>query len=104
MTITVPRLQLTRHGVLTLALLVLLGLLQYRLWWGDGGVVSLHAAQARLAHATARTDGMKKRNDTLSAYVSELAKGGSAIEARARTQLGMIHKGETFYLVVKPAR
>ncbi|HEX7381327.1 MAG TPA: cell division protein FtsB [Nevskiaceae bacterium] len=90
--------------MLAVALAVLLALLQYRLWWGAGGLVSLHRAQGVLASEQARNATLRDRNASLSADVSDLAKGGPAIEARAREELGMIHQGETFYLIVHPPR
>ncbi|MDN5873570.1 MAG: septum formation initiator family protein [Sinobacteraceae bacterium] len=93
----------TRRRLLLWGLLLLLGLLQYRLWWGHGGMVQLDHGQEVLAKATAQNEAMKKRNTAIAADVADLAKGGVAIEARARRQLGMIHKGETFYLVVHPS-
>jgi cell division protein FtsB len=46
---------------------------------------------------------LKERNRTLSAEVVDLKKGTVAIEERARTDLGMVGKGETFYQVVPPS-
>jgi cell division protein FtsB len=46
---------------------------------------------------------LRKRNAVLDAVVADLRAGGPAIEAQARANLGMIRKGETFYLVVAPA-
>lgn len=94
----------TRYQLLALALGVLLGLLQYRLWWGAGGLIALHRAQVVLAAEQSHNETLRDRNASLSADVADLAKGGPAIEARAREELGMIHQGETFYLIVHPPR
>jgi cell division protein FtsB len=45
---------------------------------------------------------LKKRNETLSAEVDDLKHGDEAIEERARSELGLIKPGETFYQVVEP--
>lgn len=87
--------------LLTFALAALLVALQTRLWFGDGGLFALHRGDVRLAASTATTTTMRTRNATLLAEVDDLRKGGPAIEARARSELGMIRRGETFYLVVQ---
>jgi cell division protein FtsB len=46
---------------------------------------------------------LQHRNDALSAEVEDLKSGEAAIEDRARSELGMIKPGETFYRVVEPA-
>jgi cell division protein FtsB len=45
---------------------------------------------------------LRERNRTLAAEVQDLKKGTTAIEERARTDLGMVGKSETFYQVVSP--
>ncbi len=51
----------------------------------------------------ARTRGLQQRNDALAAEVEDLKSGEAAVEERARSELGMIKPGETFYRVVEPA-
>ena len=85
-----------------LALALLLAALQWRLWVAEGGVVDTHRLQAAVDQQTEEEDGLKQRNATLEAEVADLRNGGAAIEAHARRDLGMIHKGEVFYLVVEP--
>jgi cell division protein FtsB len=79
--------------------LTLLGL-QYRLWVGDGSVLDLHRQQSAVQDQAAVNADLLKRNAVLEAEVADLRAGGAAIEAHARTTLGMVRKGETFYLVV----
>jgi cell division protein FtsB len=43
---------------------------------------------------------LKDRNRTLSAEVTDLKKGKTAIEERARTDLGMVGNNESFYQVM----
>jgi len=43
---------------------------------------------------------LRERNDALDAEVNDLKKGVDAIEERARSDLGMIKKDETFYQVI----
>ncbi len=43
---------------------------------------------------------LEQRNQSLSAEVRDLKEGRDAIEERARSEMGMIKQGETFYQVV----
>ena len=85
---------------LAAALLVVLVLLQYRLWLGEGGMREVNRLRAEIATQAAENDTLRERNRTLAAEVQDLKKGTIAIEERARTDLGMIGKSETFYQVV----
>jgi len=88
---------------LTLLLALLLLALQYRLWVGPGGlpdVLRLRAAVERQAEENAR---LAARNAALAAEVADLKGGLEAVEERARSELGMIREGETFFQVVEPA-
>ena len=87
---------------LAAALLVLLVLLQYRLWFGDAGVREVNRLRAEIEHQKVENDLLRERNRTLSAEVQDLKKGTTAIEERARTDLGMVGQRETFYQVVTP--
>src|SRR5690606_7456363 len=85
---------------LAAALLVELVLLQYRLWLGDGGMREVRRLRAEIAAQMQENEALRERNRTLAAEVQDLKKGTAAIEERARTDLGMIGEGETFYQVV----
>lgn len=95
-----PRVPRASRRLLGFALLVVLAILQGQLWFGNGGIIALQRTQGVLAHVTALNDSARKRNGVEAADVADLKKNGAAVEARARGELGMIHKGETFYLVV----
>ena len=81
-------------------LLFLLFLLQVQLWFGSHGLGQLRALQNTIAHEKAKNDQMMVRNEQLHAEVEELKDGKDALEERARSQLGFIRDGETFYRVV----
>jgi cell division protein FtsB len=84
-----------------LLLLVLLGL-QYRLWVGEGSLNEVAALKRQLAQQRAELQNLHERNATLQAEVEDLKKGLAAIEARARSELGMIREGETYYQLLEP--
>ncbi len=88
-------------GVLVLALLAVLALLQYRLWWAGGSDDGVDALQRQVEGQTRENQGLQQRNDALAAEVEDLKSGEAAVEERARSELGMIKPGETFYRVVE---
>ena len=84
-----------------LGLIALLGWLQYRLWYGNGGEREVAALQSQVQRQTRDNAGLKQRNAALAAEVQDLKSGEAAVEERARSELGMIRPGETFYRVVE---
>ena len=86
-----------------LLLVVLLGWLQYRLWFGNGGQREVAVLQADVTRQEEENARLGQRNDALAAEVQDLKSGEAAVEERARSELGMIRPGETFYRVVDPA-
>lgn len=81
---------------------VLLIALQFRFWFGSSGVVEHAELAKRLDAQRQRTEVLSERNRILASEVNALKAGPEALEARARTELGMVKRGETFYLVVEP--
>ncbi len=81
-------------------LFFLLIVLQAKLWFGGHGVFQLWSLQGTISQARDRNNGLEGRNETLHAQVNELKQGSEALEERARSQLGFIKEGETFYRVV----
>jgi cell division protein FtsB len=87
--------------LLCILIIVLLGL-QYRLWIGEGSVASVHRLHQEINAQRTENEQLQQRNQLLSAEVFALKEGTEAIEERARVDLGMIKKGETFFMVVAP--
>jgi cell division protein FtsB len=83
-------------------LAVVLGL-QYRLWLSDDGVREVARLSEAVERQKSENDELVARNQQMVAEVSDLKAGMTAIEERARSELGMIGRNETFYQVV-PAR
>lgn len=86
--------------MLVLVLLVLLGMLQYKLWFGAGGHREVAALRAQVQAQEAENLRLEQRNEALAAEVEDLKSGEAAIEERARSELGMVKPGEVFYRVV----
>lgn len=91
---------INRAAVAILGMLLLA--LQWRLWIADGGIAHTHRLKQDVTMMAAENERLQARNAALDAEVRDLGSGVAAIEARARTTLGMIKEGETFYLVVNP--
>jgi cell division protein FtsB len=83
-----------------LAGIALLALLLYRFWFGESGWFAARELAAKVEAEVRLTIRYDERNRVLMAEVQALKDGFDAVEARARTDLGMIAEGETFYLVV----
>ena len=85
--------------VVVVLLAVLLAALQHKVWFSDVGYFAAERLAAQVQAQRTRVDLMTRRNEILTAEVLALRQGLEAVEARARTDLGMIKKDETFYLV-----
>lgn len=84
------------------ALIVLMiFLLQYRLWLGDGSIRQVNEYQQKVDRLKQQVNEKKERNEALYAEVEDLRKGEEAVEERARHELGMIKEDETFIQVIE---
>lgn len=82
------------------ALVVCLLFLQYRLWVGEGSVAEVVQLQRQIEQQQVEIENLEDRNSILALEVRELKTGLDTIEERARSEMGMIKEGETFYLVI----
>mgnify|MGYP001948495864 CR=1 FL=1 len=87
--------------ILIVVILLLLGL-QYRLWVGDGSLAEVESLRQQLDVQQKELDELKQHNETLRAEVLSLKEDDAAIEARARSELGMIREGETYFQLIRP--
>src|SRR4051812_27948405 len=85
---------------LAVGLLAVVLALQYRLWMSEGGVRELARLDAAVERQKAENEELEARNQQMVAEVADLKAGMTAIEERARSELGMIGRNETFYQVV----
>lgn len=83
-----------------IALLVLLALLQYRLWFSPGGLLEVRQLEEVKQNLVDENERLRGRNAFLAAEVVDLKQGLEAIEERARSEMGMIKSGEVFYQVI----
>lgn len=89
---------------LLVGLLIILGSLQWRLWFGGSSLRELWQKQARLSDMLQTQDALAERNRRLFAEVDDLKTGLGTVEALARLDLGMIGPNETFYQVIEDAQ
>lgn len=89
---------------LLITLLLLLAALQYRLWFGEANLRLVWTLEQEIEQQQAENQTLSQRNKQLEAEVQDLKNGLSALEERARSELGMIREGETFFQLVEPAR
>jgi cell division protein FtsB len=82
------------------ALVAALLLLQYRLWVSDEGMRDVWQLRRAVAEQAAENEALAERNAQMKAEVADLKTGLTALEERARNDLGMIAANETFYQVV----
>lgn len=87
--------------LLIVFLVVLIVLLQYRLWYGDGSFKQTKKYQLQLGQLQQQLDIKQQRNKALEAEVFDLRKGKEAIEEVARHDLGLIKQDETFFQVIE---
>ncbi len=88
--------------LLTIAALAITLLLQLTLWFGDGSLMHIHQLKKQIALQQDDLDTLKARNEILEAQVRSLKGGLESVEGLARSDLGMIRRGETFFLVTDP--
>ncbi|MBY4675662.1 cell division protein FtsB [Marinobacterium arenosum] len=89
------------RGLMLILFVLLLGL-QYRLWFGEPNLRQIWQLETMIEQQQLQNEQLSERNKQLEAEVQDLKKGLSALEERARNELGMIREGETFFQLVDP--
>ena len=74
--------------------------LQYKLWFGDGGLSEVVQLSKELDAQKEKLRLLEERNRILEAQVLDLQNGLDAYEEKARNDLGMIKQGETFIQLI----
>jgi len=64
-------------------------------------VAELRQLEAQLAVQQQENQALRLRNDMLESEVLDLKNGLEAVEERARADLGMTRKDETFYMIIE---
>jgi len=80
--------------------IALLAVLSYRLWFANDGVQEIWRLEKEIEIQQQEVSAKQQRNRELQAEVKDLKDGVDAVEERARNELGMTGKGETFVQIV----
>ena len=86
---------------ITIIMVLLLLLLQYRLWTGNSSLIEVSLLRDEIEKVESENERLKERNLSLTAEVFNLKQGHEAIEEIARSEMGMIKDGETFYQIIE---
>jgi cell division protein FtsB len=86
--------------VLLAILVLVLILLQLKMWFGEGGFRDVRRLEQRVEEQALENESLAQRNRELQAEVEDLRQGLEAVEERARSELGLIKENEEFYQVV----
>jgi len=86
---------------LAIILLVMLCGLQLGLWFSPTGMRHLRALDIAVEEQQQENKNQILKNQQLEAEVLDLREGLDAVEERARSELGLIGEGETFYQIVE---
>jgi cell division protein FtsB len=91
---------MTRGRWLIAGLVLVVLLLQSRLWVGEGSLAQVSGLQERVEQERTENGVREQRNRVLRAEIIELKSGLESIEEKARSEFGLIKQGETFFLLV----
>jgi cell division protein FtsB len=83
-------------------LLLVLAMLQFKLWLSEDGVRKVWRLEEQVAERTEENRRLAQRNAELEAEVKDLKQGLAAAEERARNELGLVKPDESFYEIVEP--
>jgi cell division protein FtsB len=86
--------------ILLILCLMIVGL-QSRLWIGESSLAHVDGLGAEVDLQSAENNQKRMRNEVLKAEVMDLREGLDAIEEKARSELGLVKDGETFFLLVE---
>ncbi|MBU3693260.1 MAG: cell division protein FtsB [Rhodocyclaceae bacterium] len=81
----------------TVVLLAMFAVLQYTLWLGKGGWLRIGSLERDIEAQVARQMQLRESNAVGRADVEDLRSGLDAVEERARREIGMVRKDETFF-------
>ena len=87
--------------VFTCILIVLLVLLQHRLWSGKNSWPDYLQLKTEIFTQTLENKNLIAKNKLQYKEIKDLKSGLDAVEERARNQLGLIKEGESFYRFVE---
>jgi len=94
----------TSLRIMTATGVLLLLVLQYRIWWDDSGVLASKQLDRRIERIAEDIRVLQDSNDQMHLEVEDLRHGSAILEEKAREDLGLVQDGETLILFVEPAK
>lgn len=82
-------------------LVILVLLLQYRLWVGEGSFAEVVSLKREITGQQQELERLQQRNQALQAEVDSLKNDLEAVEELARSDLGMIREDEEFLQILE---
>jgi len=83
--------------MLKFGLIALLLALQFKLWFGDTGIYEQRQTQNQIQSLLSDNEQLARENQRIGAEIDALKEKQEAIEAKARSELGMVREGERFF-------
>jgi cell division protein FtsB len=90
-----------RLKLVTAALLALLAVVQFELWFGKGSLPRVAELQRKVDAQKASNAEAKAANDRLGAEVRDLKEGLEMVEEKARLELGMVKPDEVLVQITR---
>lgn len=88
------------NKIIFIVLVLSLLLIQYKIWFTPNGLNQTLELKQMIAKQEILNAKEKRKNEMLRKSIDNFKKDSSNIEDRARSDLGMIKQGETFYQVI----
>lgn len=92
-----------QHAWKTIAAIIFIWL-QYQLWFDDTGLFSNMQMSEKITSQQEINSAFDARNQVLAEEIWALKSGMDSLEAKARKELGMIKKDETFFIAIEKAK
>ncbi|MFU8784580.1 cell division protein FtsB [Aliidiomarina sp.] len=86
--------------LLTVIIIGLVLVLQYRIWFGQQGMQDFRELQSDVARQQAANESLEQRNQLIAADIDDLRNALEAVEERARNELGLVRPEETFFRLI----
>jgi cell division protein FtsB len=86
--------------LLTLIIVGLVLVLQYRIWFGQHGMQDFRELKSDVARQQAANESLEQRNQLIAADIDDLRNALEAVEERARNELGLVRPEETFFRLI----
>ncbi|HNW77458.1 MAG TPA: cell division protein FtsB [Candidatus Competibacteraceae bacterium] len=87
--------------IVAMLLIAVLLALHYLLWIAEDGVRQTYALRVAIQAQSEENAALNERNRAMEADIQDLKTGMTAIEERARAEMGMIRGDETFYRILE---